>query len=197
MSKKTVWILVYLNIWRIIPAYFCVMYNKMREKCIKDFEVWDYKVFRGNCNKAKLLRFGFILLDRKEYRNVCLMRLSRDSVKWLIFRLLMPPMESLYIFMPTENIGGGLYFQHGFATIVTAERIGENCHINQQVTIGYNGLEAPCIGDNCVICAGAIVIGGVNVGNNATIGAGAVVTKDVPENAIMVGEKARVLRIKE
>ena len=41
----------------------------------------------------------------------------------------------------TEDIGGGLYIQHGFSTIITAKKIGENCRIYQQVTIGYKNGE--------------------------------------------------------
>ena len=92
---------------------------------------------------------------------------------------------------------GGLYIQHGFSTIIAARSIGENCHINQQVTIGYNGSESSIIGNNVTVTAGAIVIGNVSIGDNSIIGAGTVVTKDVPERAIVVGSSARTLRVKE
>ena len=87
-----------------------------------------------------------------------------------------------------------MYFQHGFSTIVAAESIGENCSINQQVTIGYNGNEAPIIEDNVLIAAGAIVIGNVHIEKNATIGAGAVVTHDVSKGKTVVGVSARVIK---
>lgn len=50
------------------------------------------------------------------------------------------------------------------------------------------------IGDNCWICSGATVCGGVTVGKNSIIAAGAVVTRDVPENCIVAGVPARVIR---
>ena len=92
--------------------------------------------------------------------------------------------------MPPEKIGGGFSFQHGFSTIVAAKEIGENCRIFQQVTVGFNGTEAPVIGDNVEITAGAIVIGDVYIGDGACIGAGAVVIRNVAENVTVVGVPA-------
>lgn len=68
--------------------------------------------------------------------------------------------------------------------------IGRNCTIFHEVTIGINEIksaEAPIIGDNVFIGAGAKIIGKVQVGSNSRIGANAVITKDVPEGATVVG----------
>lgn len=77
---------------------------------------------------------------------------------------------------------------------MAAKRIGSCCHINQQVTIGYSGSDAPIIEDNVVVAAGAIIIGKVHVGSDSVVGAGSVVTKDVPEQTVVAGVPARVLR---
>ena len=109
------------------------------------------------------------------------------------FSFLLRPMPTLFIH--TRDIGPGLFIQHGFATIITAKRIGANCWINQQVTIGYaNKPDAPVIGDNVTISAGAIVIGAVTIGDGAKVGAGSVVTKDVEPNTVVAGVPARPLR---
>ena len=63
--------------------------------------------------------------------------------------------------------------------------------------MGYNGNERPTILDNVQISAGAKVIGGVILNNNCTVGANAVVVHDVPEDAIVGGVPARVLKYKE
>ena len=78
--------------------------------------------------------------------------------------------------------------------------IGENCTICQQVTIGGGNSRfpgVPVIGNNVYIAKGSIVMGGITIGNNVTIGANAVVTKPVPDNAIVAGVPAKILRIKE
>ena len=52
----------------------------------------------------------------------------------------------------------------------------------------------PTIGDNVTIYAGACVIGGIKIGNNVVIGANAVVTKDIPDNSVVVGNPAKTIK---
>ena len=93
--------------------------------------------------------------------------------------------------------GCGLMFSHYSGVVINSGAvIGENCTILQCVTIGSvygpkGGV--PHIGDNVVLAAGAKVIGKVKIGNNVMIGAGAVVVKDVPDNAVVVGNPARIV----
>lgn len=89
-----------------------------------------------------------------------------------------------------------MFIQHGFSTVIDAERIGENCWINQQVTIGYSGSEHPMIEEGCYIHAGAKVLGGITMHKNSTAGANAVVVKDVPENAVVGGVPAKIIKMK-
>jgi serine O-acetyltransferase len=78
--------------------------------------------------------------------------------------------------------------------------IGDNVIIRQGVTIGNRLVEAPedapIIGNNCNIGAGAKILGNVVIGDGASIGANAVVIKDVPANAIAVGIPA-VIKLKQ
>lgn len=97
------------------------------------------------------------------------------------------------LYINTEDIGQGLFIQHGFSTVVSAKCVGKNCWINQQVTIGHTAQGAPIIGDNVRIGAGAIVIGNIKIGNNVTIAAGATVNMDVPDNSLVVPQKARII----
>lgn len=83
---------------------------------------------------------------------------------------------------------------HGFSTIINAKEIGKRVTIFQQVTIGYSHGFTPVIGDDTVICCGAKIIGNITIGNNCTVGAGAVVVHDVPDNAIVAGNPAKVIR---
>lgn len=89
---------------------------------------------------------------------------------------------------------------HGFYGIFISKKaeLGKNCTIFQQVTIGVNDLEnskkkgAPIIGDNCLIGAGAKIIGGVKIGNNVRIGANAIVVEDIPDNCTVVMHKSTI-----
>ena len=102
------------------------------------------------------------------------------------------PLESLYIVTP--SIGPGLFIQHGFSTIIAAKSLGENCWVNQQVTIGFSSVDdCPTLGNNVSVKAGAIVIGDITIGDGAVVGAGAVVVKDVPPFSTVVGVPARTV----
>ena len=187
--------IIKVNLWRILPGYYICLHSKFNGKVRKDLAVWKYK-HTNLRNQSDINAFGWLLMNTKEFRNLMLNRLHRNKLSYVIFNLFFKPLESLYINMPPEKIGGGVYFQHGFSTIIAANEIGENCSINQQVTIGYNGEYAPIIGDNVTIAAGAIVIGNVTIKNNATIAAGSVVTHDVMENATVAGVPANTIKVK-
>lgn len=72
--------------------------------------------------------------------------------------------------------------------------VGKRCRIYQNVTIGeVNGL-APVLGDDCLIGAGAVLVGGIRVGNRVRVGAGAVVCTDIPDDCTVVSQQARIIR---
>ena len=190
-------IFAFLNYPRTFPVYLCIMFSKQKHLIEADIARWN-EIDQVNFGLFESL--NWYLTYKKEFRNLIQHRFKHPSysvaalLHFAICRILWKPLESLYIY--TTDIGGGLYIQHGFATIITAESIGKNVWINQQVTIGYNGDKAPIIGDDVVIYAGAKVVGGVRVGNNVTIGANAVVTKDIPNNSVVGGVPAKILKMK-
>ncbi len=96
------------------------------------------------------------------------------------------------------KIGKGFYIGHFGGIVVSREaKIGNNCNISQDVTIGLSPRGekkgAPLIGDNCYIAPGAKIIGNIKIGNNVTIGANAVVTTDLPDNAVAAGIPAKII----
>lgn len=99
------------------------------------------------------------------------------------------------------QIDGGFYIGH-FGCIVVNQSavIGRNVNISQGVTIGKGnrGVNAgvATIGDEVYIGPGVKIIGAVHIGNNVAIGANAVVTHDVPDNAVVAGVPARVISMK-
>ncbi|CAK6476265.1 Serine acetyltransferase [Peribacillus frigoritolerans] len=96
------------------------------------------------------------------------------------------------------QIGGGLRIWHFSGIIINSKaKIGRNFSIRPGVVIGNNKGGAPNIGNNVKVGAGAIIIGSIKIGNNVEIGANATVVKDVPDNAVVIGNAASVYRIKE
>jgi serine O-acetyltransferase len=99
---------------------------------------------------------------------------------------------------PGAVIGRNFFIDHGFVVIGESAEIGDNVTLYQHVTLGgtnpANGVPGkrhPTIGDGVIIGSGAQVLGPILVGPRARIGANAVVTKDVPEGATMIGIPAR------
>ena len=173
----------------------------MEDKVLIEMDIARWNKING----VKLNMFesmNWYMTYKKEFRNLILHRLKNPSrtlvamMHFVIARILWKPMESLYIY--TEDIGGGLYIQHGFSTIITAKKIGENCRIYQQVTIGYKSGECPPVLENNVaVTCGAKVLGDITMHSGSLAAAGAVVVKDVPENAIVAGVPAKIIGYKD
>ena len=94
------------------------------------------------------------------------------------------------------NFGPGFVLIHSQGVVInSAVTGGSNVFIEHQVTIGAEKQQAPVLGDNVFIGAGAKILGAVRIGNNVKVGANAVVTKDVPDGATVVGIPAKVIKI--
>lgn len=98
----------------------------------------------------------------------------------------------------STEIGPGFYIGHiGGIVVHNNCIIGKNCNISQGVTLGQTNRGerkgTPMIGDNVYIGPGAVVIGKIKIGNNVAIGSNCVVTKDVPDNAVVVGVPGKVI----
>ena len=108
---------------------------------------------------------------------------------------------------PGAKIGKNLFIDHGMGVVIgETSEIGDNVTIYHNVTLGGSSPSIdserqrhekrhPTIGNDVVIGSGAQIIGPIKVGNNARIAANAVVVKDVPENATMVGIPARAVKL--
>ena len=109
---------------------------------------------------------------------------------------------------PGAKIGKNLFIDHGMGVVIgETSEIKDNVTIYHMVTLGgispstnsddqRDAKRHPTLEDNVVIGSGAQVLGPVTIGKNAKVGANAVVTKDVPENAVMIGIPAKNINIK-
>ena len=99
---------------------------------------------------------------------------------------------------PGADIGQRFFIDHGMGVVVgETSKVGDDVTLYQGVTLGGTSLEKgkrhPTIGDGVIIGSGAQVLGPLNVGNGARIGANAVVLQDVPQGATMVGIPAKIV----
>ncbi len=99
--------------------------------------------------------------------------------------------------LPRADLGGGCIIAHGIGLVVGGRTvIGEDCTLLHGVTLGearFDELDCPRLGHRVTVGAGAIVLGGITIGDDALIGAGSVVVSDVPQGAVVAGVPARVL----
>ncbi len=145
---------------------------------------------------APAWRLLALLATYPEFRTLYCYRLRRAGTAGAVLAAglgaVYPGERTLHL--ATSDIGPGLFIQHGFATIVAARRVGANCWINQQVTIGFDRPgQRPVLGDGVGVYAGAKVLGAVTIGDGARIGANAVVLTDVPPGYTAVGVPAHCI----
>jgi serine O-acetyltransferase len=166
-------LLIYI---RFIPIVIFYPIFKNNHRLREDVERW----IKPSVEQSYLKRIATLLFTFKEFRNLFVYRnrypkTHRLFIYWVKFWY--PNEKTLYIECP--DIGGGFYIQHGFATYISAEKIGKNCSVNQQVTIGHNGIsKSPVIGNQCMIMCGAKVLGDIELGDCTRVGANAVVIRD-------------------
>jgi len=99
---------------------------------------------------------------------------------------------------PGAKIGKGVFIDHGSGVVIgETSEIGDGCTIYQGVTLGgtslSHGKRHPTLGRNVTIGVNSSVLGAIALGDNAKVGGGSVVVKDVPTNATVVGVPARVV----
>lgn len=181
--------LLYLG-WSM-PFWWLVKRAGMDDVVAQDVQKWcaclDWREYDSDA-----VRFAVLVCRLPEFRNLVHYRIAGlPAPVRLAAQTVWRKEKTLHIHC--GSIGPGLFIQHGFATTITAHSVGNDCWVNQQVTIGHTRKGQPVIGDRVRIHAGAVVVGPIQVGDDATIGPNATVVKDVPSGAMMVAPQAQQL----
>lgn len=172
-----------------LPHLLCYRFAHQAVK-----EYIDSDVEEMNKRKHANFSLAYYLITYPSYRTLFYHRIGK-KLRWL--GLLLRPARDFFIF--TEHIGKNAFvLNHPFATILSAKSIGDHFTCCQLTTIGnkFHGRHGsvPVIGNNVSLGANVTIIGDITIGNNVVIGAGSVVVKSVPDNCVVVGNPARIIK---
>ncbi len=128
---------------------------------------------------------------KRPFRNVLYYRFNQDNCNRRLLKVCKFFVRPLLTVEIGGKIDGGLKIVHNYC-VINVKRAGKNLTVLQGVTIGANN-GTPTIGDNVIVFPNSTVIGNIVIGDNATVGAGTFVNKDVPAYATVVGNPFKIL----
>ena len=162
--------------------------------------------WRRNKNNTK----GLFIITFFRAANFFMIKKESNKLFWLLglpitisYKVLIEWILCVELQIKT-SVGPGLVIYHGQGLVVhEGTKIGKNVILRNNTTIGNKITSsgkitaAPTIGDNVEIGSNCVIIGEISIGNNSIIGAGSVVTKNVPKNSVVVGNPARIIKIRD
>ena len=95
---------------------------------------------------------------------------------------------------------GGFVVYHGQCCVIHCKEAGQNFSVFQRVTVGRNpshikeGVDIPSFGNNVAIYTNSVIAGGIYIGDNVQISAGSIVLENIPDNCIVAGNPAKVVK---
>jgi serine O-acetyltransferase len=153
-------------------------------------------VLREGLLATACYRFGHALAAEQDAQRSRLGRAGMSGLLagYALLQRVSVPMTGVFIHREA-TIGPGLYVSHVGGTIIMGT-IGANCNISQGATIGRGGSDDPdwpVLGDRVWVGPNAVIVGGVHLGDDAAVGANAVVLRDVPPHTTVGGVPAKVI----
>lgn len=181
------WILLPL----LCPADFLYFLSDKKEEIRADMNCLINEI---PYEKAGVLALNYLLLINKPFRNIFYYRTRKSLILRNASKFLIKPLNTIEI---EGDIQGGMRISHNYS-VIHPETAGKNLFVGHGATIGKNDRERekqryPILGDNVSIYTNAIVFGGITIGNNVVIGAGAVVNCDIPDDCTVVGNPCRII----
>ena len=137
------------------------------------------------------LAFLFLIHHNRYYRSLFYYRIGPV---WAMLIGWWKPGDKYFQISYKTEIGSGMLIAHPYATVLNAERIGDNFSCIHCTTLGETDKGRPTIGNYVTLGANVTIIGPIKIGNNVLIGAGSVVVKDIPDNCVVAGNPAKVIR---
>jgi serine O-acetyltransferase len=182
--------LAVLFFWLYLPHFIIFFLSNNKILIKNDLEQLSQKI---NIKLNFLSSLLFFLHNSPYFRTVFYHRVG--PIQSLLIGWWRPGCEYFTI-SKTTSIAGGVLFAHPYSTIINAKSIGKNFSFRHLTTLGNKGdnENRPTIGDNVTLGACVTIIGKINVGNNVVIGAGSIVTKDIPDNCVFAGNPARFIK---
>lgn len=176
--------------WLYIPHFIviCLLKSKIKKLIFSDINKLKNQINIKLGQRATLIYF---LHNNSYYRSLFYHRIG--PIPSFIISWYRPGCK-YFCLSYTTLIDEGFQFFHPFSTIINAQSIGKNFTCLQCTTIGSKAKGRPIIGDNVSLGANVTLIGNITIGNNVIIGAGSVVVKDVPDNVVIGGNPAKIIR---
>jgi serine O-acetyltransferase len=184
--------------------------TELKDYLREDFRRYIHRLREPNTIVNKLVNWLLIKLDITIAFQKSLRKYEYYSYKWnhgskLLYSL--PLIVSYFKYkkraqrcgfsISKGSCGKGLFLPHYGGIIINPRaKIGRNCTIHCFVNIGEKDGGVPTIGDDCFIGPGAKIFGNISIGNNVSIGANAVVNKSFPDNCIIAGVPAKIVKYK-
>lgn len=158
-------------------------------------DVYFPKGNNGFCYFAKVIILFFV---KRRYNFRCILYYRLGGRLSAPLKFFFKPAYEVTNIWCKDVAGGGIFFSHPWNTVLCCEHIGYGCSFLHNTTFGNkpkNGsFVKPYLGNNVHVGAHVVCIGDVHIGNNVTIGAGTVLMKSVPDNCVVVGNPARIIK---